>query len=195
MKEINIDSPKYGIQKALVDEEDYDYLNQWKWNLQKTNRTFYARRNEYVPGKRNNPKCIFMHREILKLTTSKLQGDHIDHNGLNNQKNNLRIATKDENNWNKIAQGRSKYLGVYLSVRDCKCTLSTGEIKSYHYEKWHASIKINNKNKSLGYYLLEEDAARAYDKAAQKQYGRFANLNFPIGLPFEPPRPLCPPLL
>jgi hypothetical protein len=90
-----------------------------------------------------------------------LQVDHIDHNGLNNQKSNLRICTLAENRRNRRARGKSKYLGVYYD---------NGYIR--------AVISVNGIQKRLGYFKIEETAAMAYDKAATIYHKEFANLNF-----------------
>lgn len=91
--------------------------------------------------------------------------DHIDGNPLNNSIENLRSATRSQNNTNKRAakNSSSKYLGVGWHKRD---------------ERWHAQICVNNKNKHLGYFTDEKEAAQSYDQAASKYFGEFANLNF-----------------
>lgn len=151
-------------QVTLVDDKDFDWLNQWKWwALKNKDNTFYAVKH----GSKINGKyvAIRMHRLILGLTDPKVLGDHEDHNGLNNQRSNLRIASHTENTRNRssLKNSSSKYLGVsWIEARS----------------KWYASIQINNKTISLGRFIIEEDAAKAYDIAAVTHYKEFANLNF-----------------
>lgn len=102
-----------------------------------------------------------MHRLILGLTDPKLDGDHRDRNTLNNQDNNLRIATRSENQKNRIGRGKSKYLGVHA-----------------HYKRWRGRIKVDGIYIDLKVHDTQEQAARAYDEAAKKYHGEYANLNF-----------------
>ena len=92
----------------LVDDENYDYFNQWKWFGYKSSNTMYAKRVY-----RNRPmgicKNLSMHREILKIDNPDIEVDHIDGNGLNNQKENLRIVTVSQNQANR--KSRKKYKG------------------------------------------------------------------------------------
>jgi hypothetical protein len=93
--------------------------------------------------------------------------DHINHNGLDNRKANLRFATRAENNRNVRCLKKNKssrYRGVYHDKK---------------YKKWRAHISVNNKKRHLGYFKDEKEAARAYDNAARKYYKEFAILNFP----------------
>lgn len=146
---------------ALIDDGDYDFLNQWRWCVQKCKRTFYASRQISVNKKRQS---ILMHRIILNAPIS-MEIDHIDHNGLNNQKSNLRICTHYQNNINRYIQNNTGYAGVY--------------IRKYKDKKYiFASVKINNKSIHLGRFRTVEDAALARDKIIQKYRGEFANLNF-----------------
>jgi len=142
---------------ALVDDEDYEWLSQWKWFYDNG----YALRNNWKP----THTIIYMHREIMNTPKSK-RTDHKDTNGLNNQKSNLRICTQSENLMyrGKQKNNTSGYKGV---------TFDNAK------QKWMAQIKVNRKKIYLGRYKKAIDAAHAYDDAAQKYHGEFARLNFP----------------
>lgn len=149
---------------AMVDDADYEWLNQWNWYALVTPKTTYAFRDRANQHKKRLPP-IAMHRLILGITGRELIADHINHNGLDNQRANLRVATYKQNNGNKSprANSTSKYLGVCLDKNS---------------GKWAASIGINYTVKRIGVFADEEEAARAYDTEAIKHYGEFANLNF-----------------
>jgi hypothetical protein len=161
MKEIQLS--KQGKNKgkyvALVDDEDYDYLNQWRWNAKKVGSSYYAMSFVFINGVQKN---IRMHR-VLMNTPKGMDVDHIDHNGLNNQKHNLRNCTKSQNSMNMSPHGVSGYLGV--SIR-------TGTTKYF------AQIKVNKKTLFLGMFDNPKEAAIIRDNAAKKYFGEFANLNF-----------------
>jgi len=156
MKEIKLS----GGLVALIDDEDYEKISKFKWNAHKSNaKTYIARRTIWI-NKRSYE--ISMHRLIMDAPKG-MEVDHIDHNGLNNQKSNLRICTQAQNSRNRSAYGRVKYLGVaYCSSGRCI----------------RARIYSNGKNIELGSFKTEEEAAMAYDEAAKKYHGEFANLNF-----------------
>jgi len=161
MKEIKLTQG----QIALVDDEDYSVLNSKKWFARKR-KTKYGQ--DYYAGININTvkgqRALNMHRYILSIFDSKIQIDHIDNNGLNNQKSNLRVATNKQNCCNKKVSGigTSKYKGVTVRKRD---------------GKYVASIKVNYRNKHIGIYIHEVDAAIAYNEAAIKYFGEFAKLN------------------
>jgi hypothetical protein len=140
----------------------FEYLNQWKWYAHIGGRSiFYVVRTDRPPHRK--AKMIQMHRVIMN-TPIGLEVDHIDHNGLNNQRCNLRNCTRSQNQMNRNPRGVSKYLGVSYKKQAKRFT---------------AAIKVAQKTIYGGYYLIEEDAAKIYDKLALKYCGEFANLNFP----------------
>jgi hypothetical protein len=150
---------------AIVDTEDYGWLNKYKWFVFCQNPTCYAGRTGV-----NSNRHILMHREILNCPPD-LVVDHINHNGLDNRKQNLRICTRSQNNRNRRPQGKtSRYKGVCRDKRR---------------DKFVARIYLNGKQIHLGYFDDEIAAAKAYDKAARELFGQFAYLNFPqdYGLP------------
>lgn len=169
MKELKLSSGKV----ALVDDEDYDYLMQWKWWTYKGTNTLYAKRVYYIPGGKGKiRKTVFMHRLILGLTDPEVICDHADRNGLNNQRSNLRVATRSQNRANSkpSKNGTSIYLGVM-----CKKFINKNdEIRI----SWFAQIGFNGKTIGLGYFDNETDAAKAYDIKAKELFKEFANLNF-----------------
>lgn len=154
---------------AQVDDEDYERINKYKWCAHKQPDTYYAVRTCIIKGKQ---VTLQMHREILLLDTLKesdlkLVCDHKSRNGLNNQKSNLRICTKSQNLCNSKSRknSTSKYLGVYKSINN----------KKYIY--WVAGIQVNKTKIYLGCFKNEIDAAKAYNDAAVKYHGEFANIN------------------
>ncbi len=147
---------------ALVDDEDFARLNQQKWHINKNRNRFYAVRTVYYP--QNQQSNVKMHREIMKPPEG-LQIDHINHNGLDNRKCNLRICTGSQNNWNGRLHknNTSGFKGVSWKKQS---------------KKWVAQIRKHNHDTHLGYYFCIIKAAKAYDKAAIKLFGEFANTNF-----------------
>jgi len=167
---------------AIVDPDDYEWLNKYKWHVNRGANTYYACRNSRIGKKRVSIK---MHREIFEnLSATKnstlkthnyhrhigdgLVVDHINHNGLDNRKANLRPATRSQNSLNKSSiktkPSSSKYNGVSWYRRR---------------KIWHVQIGLNGKYKFIGYFHDEIQAAKAYDTAAKKYHGDFAVLNFP----------------
>jgi hypothetical protein len=158
MKEIKlVNSEKI----ALIDDEDYDRVNQYKWFLREfsdNRNTFYIYRATSKEGKN-----ITLHNFILENVSKGNLIDHKDRNGLNCQKDNLRVATKSQNRINAVKNKTnkdkkltSKYKGVSL----CK-------------NKWMVKLA----NKYLGVFTDEKTAALAYNTAALEKFGEFALLN------------------
>lgn len=159
MKRIPLTQGKF----AIVDDDMFDYLNQWKWHITRNHSNiFYARRNVKV---NNEWTGILMHRQILNLEPSdKRRTDHENHNGFDNRRCNIRICTQSQNIANsRPHKGTSQYKGVCWFKR---------------VKKWTAYIKCNNKKIHLGYFNNEIDAAKAYDIKAKELFGEFANTNF-----------------
>jgi hypothetical protein len=147
---------------AIVDPEDYDRLAKFKWHVCKSSHTFYARRK--VAHKKNKKTIIYMHRQIIKVPAG-FVADHINHNGLDNRKANLRPATRAQN-IRHSKKTRNKFQSNYKGLFHRRDGM------------WRALITVNGRRIYLGCYKDETEAAKAYDEAAKKYHGEFANLNF-----------------
>ena len=153
---------------ALADDQDYVWLSQWKWHalkrVLKKRDAWYAVRCVRTPGGR--VIAVYMHVEIAARMGigQRHKVDHWDGDSLNNQRKNLRAATHAQNCQNRQKQPHSsKYKGV------------SWENKA---GRWRAQIQVDGRCIFLGYFVREEDAARAYDRAARQYFGDFALLNF-----------------
>lgn len=142
---------------ALVDDEDFEELSKSKWCVQPSGYTFYAMTRK--PAGKYKQKTIRMHRVVMK-TPDGMDTDHIDGNGLNNQKSNLRICTRSQNQFNKG-----------------KCRNNTSGYKGVSWfkpmEKWDVRITHNKKQVHIGYFDDKEDAAKAYLEASKKYHKDF----------------------
>lgn len=170
MKVIIINSPKHGRKEVLVDDEDFEYLNQFRWSAHKLKNVFYTtRHSQRQLGKQ---KTILMHREIMK-TPINMVCDHINHNTMDNRKENLRNCLAIQNLYNKSSSksSSSKYLGVILK-KPC------GRNKQFY---WVSCIGYKGKTIYLGMFSFNQEgeinAAKAYNHAASKYFGEYANLN------------------
>lgn len=151
---------------AVVDAADFMELNQYKWHYagaDKHGENGYASRWTTENGKR---KIIRMHRVISKCAEGEVT-DHINHDTLDNRSSNLRVCKQRENTLNrKLSRAnKSGYRGVLA-----------------YKKKWAASIGVSSKRIHLGYHDTAEQAARAYDTAALKYFGQYANTNLGEGL-------------
>lgn len=157
MKNIELSKGHY----TQVDDEDYDELNKYKWycNVQKSGKYIYAARRTFKASFH-----ISMHKQIMGTNKNELI-DHIDHDGLNNQKKNLRVCTKKDN---------------VRSSRLASSNTSGYKGACWHKgaNKWMASICVNQRHIYLGLYSDKIEAAKVYDEAAIKYFGEFAYTNF-----------------
>ena len=148
---------------TFVDAADAPALLVYRWFAMKNRRHWCAGRN--APKQNGKRGTIYMHRQLMGFPV--LEVDHKDHNGLNNRRSNLRLATdlqQAANRWNP--RNRVGYRGVIKRLR-----------------KWvphcfEARINVNRKYRKLGYFKSAKLAALAYDKAAREIFGEFAVLNF-----------------
>ena len=158
MKEIPLTKGKV----ALVDDGDFEYLSQWKWAANKNRNTFYAYRYGFDKIK-NKKTGIIMHREILGFPEN-LEVDHINNNGLDNRKENLRTCSRLQNSQNTIKRDNCK--SIFKGVEYHKKT-----------NKFRATVcSRGNKHRSK-WFKTELEAASAYDELAKKFFGEFAHLN------------------
>lgn len=143
---------------AIIDSQDFELVSAYKWYARKgKNGNHYATSTIH--------KDLHMHRLILGLTDPNKKVDHINHNGLDNRRSNIRIATHIQNNCNKRAYPNktSKFKGVYWNKEKCKWTVQI--------------TKPGCKATHVGNFKLESEAALAYNKKAKEFHGEFACLN------------------
>lgn len=169
MKTVPLHGAKAAGRVALVDDEDYDLVMQYRWHVVGKPPTATTRGSgPYAQANcrdRADRSTILMHDLIMGTVGI----DHEDHDGLNNQRHNLRPATNAQNGANQRPQraARSQYKGVYWDNEK---------------RKWYAQIGVDGRSRHLGYFYSEIEAAYAYDTEARLRFGEFACPNFP-----EPP--------
>jgi hypothetical protein len=153
---------------TIVDDEDYELLATKRWQLNTGGKG--VKRNIRVGGVYFN---ILMHRVIMNAPAGLLV-DHRNRNPLDNRKENLRLATRAQNGQNRAvdAVSSSQFKGVSWFKR---------------LRSWQAYITVNGRQNHLGLFLLEEDAAIAYNNAARELFGEFARLNPVSSIRTSPP--------
>jgi len=153
---------------ALVDDEDYDYLNQYKWYANKVGHTYYAMREGSMSDSKRR-RGILMHRIILD-TPDGVMTDHINRNGLDNRKANLRLCTSSEN---------AKHRRV---LSNSKTGIKGVGLRKNRKSRYVVLLYVNDKSLYIGCYKTIEAAAKAYDTAALQYHGDFALTNKMMGL-------------
>ena len=142
--------------EAIVDDKDFDFLNQWKWYFA---HGYAVRTQNNYP---NKPFQVRMHRIILG-TPEGMDSDHINRDRLDNRRSNLRICNRSQNISNTfLRSNKSGYKGVSWKKSN---------------NKWVAQITVFGKTLHLGIYSDPKEAAKVYNQAAQKHHGEFAVLN------------------
>ena len=139
MKRIPLTQGKH----ALVDDQDYDWLMTWRWHVITSKYTCYAG----TSTKEDGLYCTLLMHRIVTMCPPRLEPDHLNHNGLDNRKENLAVGTRRMNQSNRNEKTSSKYVGVdwYKNTK-----------------KWRARIKVQGKSEHLGLFDNEHDAHIAY---------------------------------
>ena len=143
---------------VLVDDQDWGSIEAYYWNIEEIQT---AGESIFYAGRRCGNRRLRMHRQVLGLSDSTIEVDHVNGNGLDNRRENLRSSTRSENQRNRgVVAGISKFKGVNFD------------------NGWRARIALGDQRLHLGRFQTEEEAALAYDEAALKHFGEFARCNF-----------------
>lgn len=142
---------------ALVDDADFPSLTEHRWHAFPAGKTWYA-------ASSCGRKRVYLHRMILGAEPG-MEVDHINGDGLDNRRTNLRLCSHRDNLRNQRKQNgtTSRFKGVTWNQ---------------HSRRWYAQSKVNGKRIYIGCFKSEEDAARAYDALARSMFGPYARPNF-----------------
>lgn len=158
-----------GGHQTVIDAADCSLVSQNSWHMLPSGKKKHSRASHNYVTTIVNGKMLKLHRLLMGVTDPKVKIDHIDGDGLNNCRSNLRAATNQQNCFNStkpntVRPPSSLYKGVcWDKARD----------------KWHVGIKHNYKKINIGRFDSEIKAAQAYDQKAMELFGEFAKLNFP----------------
>jgi hypothetical protein len=152
---------------VLVDDKDFEALSQYKWTAHVNRTTCYAIRRQRISEDRPG-SIVYMHRQIM-CPMEGMVVDHINKDGLDNRRENLRICSQTENlrNQRPRSNKRSKFKGVSWNENDMA---------------YHSRLQFGGRGVWLGMYKSEVDAAKAYDAGAIHYYGKYALTNVQLGL-------------
>jgi hypothetical protein len=147
--------------RAMVDSEDYPWISEYRWQLGSNG---FIRSCMWVAGRRFK---LMLHRVVTNCPDG-FEVDHKNHNRLDNRKQNLRIATRSQNQQNRYKLKTRKCWSIHKGVSFCK---------NRYGKKWVAHIIKDGKDTFLGWFWNDTDAANSYNKAAVRLFGEFALLN------------------
>ncbi len=149
--------------EVIIDAMDLPLVERWKWSLQ----------GHQYAGRNDRGRIVYMHRQILGVLPG-VEIDHVNGNGLDNRRANLRLATHSQNLANirsLVAHNTSGFKGV-----------SWDGDQRRRRKRWIAQIQVKGRHFMLGRFLEARQAAQAYDEAAKKHFGSFARTNKMMGL-------------
>lgn len=144
---------------AVVDDVDFERFNKYKWRVSQNGKCYYAVRYAMIDDKE---KGVRMHREIMNPPKD-MQVDHINGDGLDNRRCNLRLASRSQNLSNmRMRNHSSEYKGVHWYERD---------------KMWQVQIMKERKRFYLGRFVDEKEAGLVYNRKAKELFGEYAKLN------------------
>lgn len=148
MKQIPLTQGKF----ALVDDDIYELVKDFNWYTLKVKNTFYvARKSSRIDDPQGKQYKILLHHIVVGKPNKGYEVDHIDGNGLNNQRDNLRVITHRGNLQNRIEHRKGRLVGA--------CLVNS---KKHPLTPWRADIRINGERKYLGTFKTEQEAHEAY---------------------------------